>query len=523
VSRVTRFLSSRRGADLLLWLAVCGPVFLLAEPPYQPRLPLPWVQIAAVPLLALAVAVGRRHPVAAAAVPPALGLAASAELYAESFMIAQILLAFLLGRRTAGFRTGLLFCAAVCLTGPALAGLATGDPWNNRLNVLILGNVLLTILLPWLAGRYARQHDQLMRTGWELAERLEREQLLIGERIRLLERSRIAGDMHDSLGHELSLIAVRAAALQVRPGLDDAARSDAGELRRSAADATERLREIIGVLRREGEPAPVLPAGETVPALVERAAASGMAVTLEGELPPLPPMTERAAHRVVQEALTNAAKHAPGAAVTVRLGADPAAGEAAVSVTNAAPAGPPPGTASGGYGFVSLDERVRLTGGRMHARAVDGGFTVAAYLPLTAGASAAPRGTRPAPVAARRLAAARRDVRRSIIDAVWLPVTVAAVLLVLGYAVDLDDGGPPRPGAEVYEALRIGQAQSSVESRLGAHRDGDARPEAAPADPPGTDECRFYRVRNGSPSPAYRLCFTDGQLSHRDRMTRTQP
>jgi signal transduction histidine kinase len=480
-----------------------------------------WVRIAAVPLLSLAVVLSRRHPVAAAAVPPALGLAASAELYTANFMVAQIVLAFLLGRRAAGFRTGLLFCAAVCLTGLALAGLTATDPVGNSLNVC--SSVLLTILLPWLAGRYARQHDELVRTGWALAERLEREQALIGERMRLLERSRIAGDMHDSLGHELSLIAVRAAALQVSPGLDETARGDAGELRRSAADATERLREIIGVLRRDGEPAPVLPAGDTVAALVDRAAASGMALTLDGELPPLPPMAERAAHRVVQEALTNAAKHAPGAAVAVRLGADDRAGEAVITVTNAAPDGPPPGTASGGYGFVSLDERVRLTGGRMHAGAVDGGFTVTAYLPLTAGAAATPRGPQPALRSVRQLAAARRNVRRSLIDAVWLPVTAAVALLVLVFAFDLDRDGPPRPGAEVYEALRVGQAQSAVESRLGPHRDGDGRPGTAPADPPGTDECRFYRIPDASPSAAYRLCFTDGQLSHRDRMGRALP
>ena len=75
--------------------------------------------------------------------------------------------------------------------------------------------MLLIILLPWLVGRYARQQYELVRAGWELAERLEREQDLTAERMRLLERSRIASDMHDSLGHELSLIALRAAALQV--------------------------------------------------------------------------------------------------------------------------------------------------------------------------------------------------------------------------------------------------------------------------------------------------------------------
>ena len=83
--------------------------------------------------------------------------------------------------------------------------------------------MLLIILFPWLVGPYARQQFQLVRAGWELAERLEREQDLTAERMRLLERSRIASDMHDSLGHELSLIALRAATLQVNADPGDSA------------------------------------------------------------------------------------------------------------------------------------------------------------------------------------------------------------------------------------------------------------------------------------------------------------
>ena len=183
------------------------------------------------PLLGLAVVVGRRHPVVAAAIPAGLGFAATPELYTGTFLIAQMLLAFLLGRRTASMRTGLLFCAAVCLAGAALIWFGS-DPLQTWFTVV--GTVVLTILLPWLIGRYARQQSLLVQAGWDLAERLEREQDLIADRMRLLERSRIASDMHDSLGHELSLIALRAAALQVNPDLGDSARNAAGELRESA-------------------------------------------------------------------------------------------------------------------------------------------------------------------------------------------------------------------------------------------------------------------------------------------------
>jgi signal transduction histidine kinase len=427
-----RFLGNERGADLLLWLAVVVPVLLADEAP-ELRGPLDfpvlWLEVAAVPLLGVAVALSRRRPVVAAAVPVGLALAATPELFTEQLMVAQLVLAFLLGRRTSDMHTGLLFVGGVWLA--ALALLAITPEATVSSGISMLTNTLLTIALPLLAGRYARQHDDLVRAGWEVAERLEREQHLVGERMRLLEHSRIASDMHDSLGHELSLIALRAAALQVDPALDESARKAAGELRQSAAAATERLHQIISVLREDGEEAPVLPSGDTVAALVERAGAAGMAVTLQGELERLPPMADRAAYRVVQEGLTNATKHAPGAPVTVSLSADSAARETVVTVANAAPpAGPLPTARAGGYGLVGLRERVRLAGGQLHARPVDGGFEITARLPLTPAAAAA------AHDANQEVAVARREARRSTIDAIWAPAAVSAALLVLLFAYD---------------------------------------------------------------------------------------
>jgi signal transduction histidine kinase len=406
---------------------------------------------------------------------------------------------------------GLLLFAGVLVVA-ALVPDVTISRWLS-----LVSSAVATILLPWLAGRFVRHYDGLVRTGWELAERLERERDMVGERMRLLERSRIAGDMHDSLGHELSLVALRATALQVHPGLDASAREAAAGLRVSAARATEQLHEIIGVLREDGGSAPVLPPGDTVAALVERAAAAGMAVRLDGDLGSLPPMADRAAYRVVQEALTNAAKHAPGAPVTVRLGTERLGtdGEAArVTVTNAAPpAGPLPGArsgaGSGGYGLVSLDERVRLAGGTLSTRPTGGGFTVTARLPITAGATVS------APDSHRELALARRKVRRSVIDAIWMPVAAAVTLLPLTSGYDLYLAHRSVLSSEVYAQLRVGQSLGSL--RLPAYQVNDGgRPRGAPADPPGADECRFYRTRTGSTSPAYRLCFTGGRLSHKD-------
>jgi signal transduction histidine kinase len=523
MERMRRFLGSERAADLLLWAVITAPVLLPGDRPELVGLPLTWVRITAVPLLACAVLVSRRTPVAAAAVPPALGLAATPELYTANFTVAQVLLAYLLGRRSGRARAALLLSAAVFAAGLLLVLMTPGSTPEDAVNLAT--QVLLTLVLPWLAGRYMRQRAELERTGWELAERLELEQEMAGERVRLRERSRIAQDMHDSLGHDLSLIALRAAALQVAPDIGPKGRQAAGELRQDLAAATERLREVIGVLREDGQSPPSLPAAETVASLVQRAAAAGVAVRLDDGLlaapdgaHSLPPMTDRAAYRVVQEALTNAAKHAPGAAVTVTLRRD--GKEAVINVVNEALERPPAealGRADGsGLGLVGLDERVRRAGGTLRARPAGGGFAVTARLPLTPGAATPPTGEG-AP--RHELVQARRRLRRSMIDAIWVPTAAAAVLLLLTLAYNryipdrtvLDEG--------TYQQLRIGERQPTVENQLPSHEIADGEwTEHAPGDPHGADECRFYRTTPRTLASAYRLCFTHGQLSSKDEL-----
>jgi signal transduction histidine kinase len=171
--------------------------------------------------------------------------------------------------------------------------------------MLMLLLAFLLVVLPWLIGRYRAQQALLESAGWERAERIEREQRMAIDQERLRERSRIAEDMHDSVGHELSLIALQAASLELDPALPEEHRQAATKLREAAATATERLGEIVGVLRDAD--APIRPHDENVAALVERAAASGLNVELiQDSAEELSPMVDRAVHRVVQEALTNA-------------------------------------------------------------------------------------------------------------------------------------------------------------------------------------------------------------------------
>ncbi len=379
--RATRFLASRWGADGLLWVTVCGSVVLLdnAQPLRFGLSPVA-ADVLAVAALTGAVAVWRRLPVVAAAVPSALSFALNPDLFYENFLIAQLVLAFLLGRHTRRTRTGLLLWVGICVIALLVAAVAPDTAWVDGQRACTAA--VLAVLLPWLVGRYLRQRDELIRTGWELVDRMARERDLAGERARMRERSRIASDIHDSVGHELSLIALRAAAIEVDPAAGAAARQAAAELREAAAQATTRLHEVIGVLREDSDGIPVLPADDTVAALVERAEASGMPITVTGELPPLSPPVARAAYRVLQEALTNAAKHAPGVLVSVDLGSEPQLDEAVLTVVNDVSGEPGPSDSHGGFGLVSLDERVRSAGGHLVVRRTDDVFTVVARLPL---------------------------------------------------------------------------------------------------------------------------------------------
>lgn len=206
-------------------------------------------------------------------------------------MVLAAVVALLAGRLAERAAPALVSFGAVLVTAGVLLAVPDWSGWGDEL----VDVALLATLLPWLVGRVWRQSRELVWAGWERAERLEAE-------TRLRERAAIAQDMHDVLGHELSLIALRAGALKVAPGLSAEHREAAGELRASAAEAVERLGEVVGVLRESADAAPLL----TVEALVARAASSGLEVQLvvEGsrETAAAPAIVERTVARVVQSA-----------------------------------------------------------------------------------------------------------------------------------------------------------------------------------------------------------------------------
>ena len=450
--------ATRLAADAGLLTVLVGFALISNEPDQAGEWSRTTLLTAAVLVLVAAVAVARRWPVAAAALPGALSLVASGNLYTGQLVVAQLAFSFLLGRRTDGPRAlrGLGVVVGVLIGVFALV-VATGrtpgtaDDWFETLTGL-----LLQVLVPWAAGQYVYQHGELVRSGWDLAERLEHEQERAVGQARLRERARIAGDMHDSLGHDLSLVAVQAGALEAST-TDPEQRAAAARLRESAAVVTERLHQVVTMLRDDTEPAPrdapLGPAaadGGAITDLVERAAASGMRVTLTcGEragreaADGIALSTARAAYRVVQESLTNAAKHAPGAGVLVALAQEAAAGHDFLVVTVANDAPPHrPARDGTGYGLIGLDERARVAGGSLSAAPTpEGGFKVTAYLPLRGRDAEGPPSPNPAhPVFPARppgtahaeLAAARARLRRAMLVSFWTP-TLAGVALVAAY------------------------------------------------------------------------------------------
>ncbi len=229
----------------------------------------------------------------------------------------------------------------------------------------------------------------------EEAERAlaEQETISVAERARrtlLEERARIARELHDVVAHHMSVITVQADSAPYRlTGLDEASREEFASIASSARESLSEMRRLLAVLRSDGsdqggERTPQ-PGVDRLQQLVEATVRSGQpaALSLAADLPALPPAVDLSAYRIVQEALANVVRHAPGATTRISVTCD--GRHLTVVVVN----GPAAGRTSAledsgtGHGLVGMRERVRLTGGSLDTGPLpDGGFRVAARLPL---------------------------------------------------------------------------------------------------------------------------------------------
>ena len=333
-----------------------------------------WLLLATLPLLALSLFLFRRT---VPFLPMVLGALLTALTPAVS--LALLVAAYAMGRYEPRWR--LRAVAAV------LGGLAVGPPWTVDSWPLLAEAVLtaaFAVLLPGAIGAWVRTRAELVDALRERAERAEAERELLARDAVLTERTRIAREMHDAVGHRVSLMVLQAGAIEMAAGDRHRVEQLAENVQVAGRQALDELRQAVGVLRSgDDEDAPLDPQPrlEDLHRLVAEWRSAGMDVALHQPAGlHLDPVTCRAAYRIMQEGLTNAGKHAPGASVGIDL--ESRDGGIVVRVRNGAgrPVDDAPG---GGYGLVGLRERVRTLGGRLRAEPrLDGGFDVEAVLPV---------------------------------------------------------------------------------------------------------------------------------------------
>jgi signal transduction histidine kinase len=258
---------------------------------------------------------------------------------------------------------------------------------DSLISYYLVSTLCIGVAVVW--GLYWRGRRQTQR---ERRRRTEAEEQLRIEQIRHAERTRIAREMHDVLAHRISLLSLHAGALEFRPDASpEEVERAAAVIRASAHQALEDLRAVIGFLRdgTDGQPPqPPQPTLAVLPVLLEESRAGGMRVDADVriDLASVPDAVGRNAFRIVQEALTNARKHAPSAVVELRVDGSPGEG-LTIEVSNRVPviAAAPSAIPGSGTGLVGLAERATLSGGRLeHGLDEHGDFRVHAWLPWPA-------------------------------------------------------------------------------------------------------------------------------------------
>ena len=232
--------------------------------------------------------------------------------------------------------------------------------------------------------------DSISSRWWAeraLTAQTERTELERARRAVLEERTRIARELHDVVAHHMSLIAVQAETAPYRlSDLPESARAEFGSLSGVAREALAEMRRLLGVLRSD-QPAGLAPQPQLsdLPALVDATRRAGVSVELAvpRAMGDVPSGVAVCAYRIVQESLSNASQHAPGAAVSVSVGHDGRAVLLRVANGPGGAAEPSPSEPGSGHGLTGMRERVALLGGSLSAGpSAGGGFVVSAVLPL---------------------------------------------------------------------------------------------------------------------------------------------
>ena len=330
-----------------------------------------WVLLVAGPLALVA---RRRHPV------PALWVCLAATLpwssgsgWAHISFVIAFFVAATAGKRYSAWPVlAIDFAWAIWL-----APLIFDYPYPPLNDALLLAGWLLALAIAAEAYRFRAERAAATRANRQMEQRRHQSE----------ERLRVARDLHDVIGHNISLINVQASmGLDLMDSQPEQARAALSAIKSASKEALEELRTMLTTLRHDDDVAPrsPVPGLDRLPELIEltRAAGLGVEVEVSGKVPPLPAAVHLAAYRIIQESLTNVARHAGRARVTVRVAYNDADVHIEIDDDGTVPADG--GTAIGaGSGITGMRERATALGGDLSAGfRHGGGFRVRARLPV---------------------------------------------------------------------------------------------------------------------------------------------
>ncbi|WP_246843141.1 sensor histidine kinase [Allokutzneria sp. NRRL B-24872] len=310
----------------------------------------------------------RRHPVAVVL----LTLAVAGGFYLSTSASSPLLLTFVVALYTAsaeGHVVASVLVVVLTLVAVGLGELVSPTRHIDNLALFMLAGWLVAVIA---VGGVKRNRQAYLAATEARAAEAERSREEEARRRASEERLRIARELHDALGHNLSMIHVQASA--ALHGADPAREHQALEvIKQASKEGLRELRTTLGVLRQVDEVG-LARLGE----LAERARGSGLSVSVEvdGTERPVPPQVDLAAYRIVQEALTNVARHANASSVAVRVHHSESVVRVEIQDDGTG------GAVAPGNGIRGMAERARLLGGEFSAEAMEGGFLVTATLPV---------------------------------------------------------------------------------------------------------------------------------------------
>lgn len=361
--------------------------------------------------------------------------------------------------------------------------------------------------VPWLIGLAVRQYIVLGRRADRARELRQGQRLAELKERATADRLALAQSLHDDLGHSLSLVALNLGRLEIDPALPESARTSLSHARSSLTHAVERLGDSVSDLRSG---APVLPMGAaSVDALLARARAAGARITVQGLPEPrrLQDFGGEQVTRVLQEAITNASRHAPGTPIDITA-ADVGA-ELRLKIENAL--GETPADAhTAGTGLSTLESELRAHGGELAAEKTDSAFVLSAVLPTRRQEQSthddrAVEATRDVDESS----TGRTKLRQRLILASTAAIVVVGLAAVEALTVVQNHRALLSAGA--FSSISVGDARAETERILPGHelpaRRGENRP----------DDCHDYAVTantfDDAAGDVYRICFAQDEVS----------